>query len=116
VRGNDLKSMSIDELWNLHEEVTVELAQKLQSEKTGLEQRLRQIGGADNVSGLYRSRRSYPPVPPKYRNPTNPMQTWSGRGKQPRWLTAALKTGHKIEEFVIGKPDAGGEGPRRRRA
>jgi DNA-binding protein H-NS len=60
VRGNDLKSMSIDELWNLHEEVTVELAQKLQSEKTGLEQRLRQIGGADNVSGLYRVRRPYP--------------------------------------------------------
>jgi DNA-binding protein H-NS len=43
MRGKDLKSMSIDELWDLHEEVTLELAQKLQSEKTKLEQRLRQI-------------------------------------------------------------------------
>ena len=40
-RGNDIKSMSVDELWKLHEEVTVELAQKLQSEKTELIQRLR---------------------------------------------------------------------------
>jgi hypothetical protein len=49
--GNDLKSMSVDELWKLHEEVAGELAQKLQSEKTGLEQRLRQLQGGDIVSG-----------------------------------------------------------------
>ena len=49
--GNDLKSMSVDELWNLHEEVAAELAQKIQSEKTALEQRLRQLQGADEVSG-----------------------------------------------------------------
>jgi hypothetical protein len=48
-RGNDLKSMSVDELWKLHEEVTVELAQKLESEKTGLQQRLRQFHGADKL-------------------------------------------------------------------
>jgi hypothetical protein len=56
-RGNDLKSMSVDELWKLYEEVTMELAQKLQSEKTGLKQRLRQLHGADNVSWPYRARR-----------------------------------------------------------
>jgi DNA-binding protein H-NS len=26
---------------------------------------------------------------------------WSGRGKQPRWLVAALQSGHKIEDFLI---------------
>jgi DNA-binding protein H-NS len=56
-RGNDIKSMSVDELWKLHEKVTVELAQKLQSEKIGLIQRLRQVHGADNVSRPYRPRR-----------------------------------------------------------
>jgi DNA-binding protein H-NS len=34
---------------------------------------------------------------PEYRNPQTPSETWSGRGKQPRWLTAAIKTGRKIE-------------------
>jgi DNA-binding protein H-NS len=56
-RGNDLKSMSVDELWKLHEAVTVELAEKLQSEKNGIKQRLRQLHEADNVSGSYRARR-----------------------------------------------------------
>ncbi len=55
--GIDLKAMSVDELWKLHEEVTAELAQKLQSEKNGLEQRLRQLRGADNVSAPYRAHR-----------------------------------------------------------
>ena len=57
MRGNDLSSMSIDELWKLHEEVTLELAGKLPAEKARLEQRLHQLQGVDNVSGLYRSRR-----------------------------------------------------------
>jgi len=49
-----------------------------------------------------RERRKYPRVLPKYQNPNEPSETWSGRGKQPRWLTAALKTGHTIEDFIIG--------------
>lgn len=96
--------MSIDELWSLHEEVTLELAQKLQSEKARLEQRLRQIQGADNVSGLNPDRRPYPPVPPKYRNPKNPAETWSGRGKQPRWLSPQLRAGRRLDDFLIDRP------------
>jgi DNA-binding protein H-NS len=30
-------------------------------------------------------------VAPKYRNPADPSQTWSGRGRQPRWFNAALR-------------------------
>jgi DNA-binding protein H-NS len=33
-----------------------------------------------------------------------PSETWAGRGKTPRWLVAALKTGRKLEEFEIGNP------------
>jgi DNA-binding protein H-NS len=47
-------------------------------------------------------RRKYPRVMPKYRNPQT-SETWSGRGKLPRWLVAAMKTGRKIEEFRIGE-------------
>jgi DNA-binding protein H-NS len=93
VRGNDLKSMSTDELWKLHDEVIVELAQKLQAEKTKLDQRLRQLRGTD--------KHPYPPVLPKYRNPKNPTDTWSGRGKQPRWLEALIQAGRRLDDFLI---------------
>lgn len=37
----------------------------------------------------------------KYRNPKDAAQTWSGRGRQPKWLVAALKKGEKIESFLV---------------
>ncbi len=47
------------------------------------------------------ARRSYPQVFPKYRNPAEPSETWAGRGKRPRWLTAQLKSGKQIDDFRI---------------
>jgi DNA-binding protein H-NS len=39
---------------------------------------------------------------PKFRNPANRSETWSGRGLQPKWLIAAMKgTGQKLEHFAI---------------
>ena len=40
-------------------------------------------------------------VAPKYRNPENPSETWAGRGLKPKWLTAALQGGRKLEHFAI---------------
>lgn len=40
-------------------------------------------------------------VPPKYRNPADKDQTWTGRGKQPLWLAALTRKGRKLEEFLI---------------
>lgn len=40
-------------------------------------------------------------VPPKYRNPADAAQTWSGRGKRPRWFNDALKAGKKEKDLLI---------------
>ncbi|GAB3788116.1 H-NS histone family protein [Dyella agri] len=41
-------------------------------------------------------------VAPKYRNPENPAQTWSGRGKHPVWFNEALKKkGVTAESLLI---------------
>ena len=42
-------------------------------------------------------------VPPKYRNPANRLETWTGRGKQPRWLAELTAAGKKAEDFLISK-------------
>ena len=39
-------------------------------------------------------------VAPKYRDPAT-GQTWSGRGKVPRWLAAYIKKGKKKDDFKI---------------
>ena len=40
-------------------------------------------------------------VAPRYRNPSNKKDTWAGRGREPRWLVAAIKAGKKREDFKI---------------
>ncbi|MDO5610683.1 MAG: H-NS histone family protein [Pseudomonadota bacterium] len=43
-------------------------------------------------------------VEPKYADPANGGQTWSGRGKRPRWLAAYVDQGRNLDEFLISKP------------
>jgi DNA-binding protein H-NS len=46
-------------------------------------------------------------VAPKYRNPDNASQTWSGRGKRPLWFTAALmKRGVTADSLLISGSSA----------
>jgi DNA-binding protein H-NS len=40
-------------------------------------------------------------VAPKYRNPANAAETWSGRGKHPRWMATLIAGGKKAEDFLI---------------
>jgi DNA-binding protein H-NS len=89
------EQMGVDDLWRLHLAISEVLQEKIQQEKLRLEERLKRL--QTPVSG----RRPYPPVPPKYRNPDQPSETWAGRGKQPRWLVAQLKSGRRIEDFSI---------------
>jgi DNA-binding protein H-NS len=44
-------------------------------------------------------------VAPKYRNPDNPAETWTGRGRQPRWVQAALTGGRSLSDFAIPAED-----------
>jgi DNA-binding protein H-NS len=37
----------------------------------------------------------------KYRNPANPSQTWTGRGRQPGWIKEGLAAGKSAADFAI---------------
>jgi DNA-binding protein H-NS len=100
----NVDAMSVDEMWKLHEEI-VPILRELEKRLAHLrhENEMPQSVSSDNklkrdASG---ERRKYPRVLPKYRNSIEPFETWSGRGRQPRWLIAALRAGHTIDEFVI---------------
>jgi DNA-binding protein H-NS len=46
-------------------------------------------------------RRGQGTVAVKYRDPKNPSNTWTGRGRPPRWMAAAVKSGSKRDDFLI---------------
>jgi DNA-binding protein H-NS len=50
-----------------------------------------------------RSRLQGRKVPPKYRNPEDPAEIWTGRGRMPRWMAAMVKKGKKRDDFLIKK-------------
>ena len=107
-----ISSLSMDELWALHEEVSNMLSEKILNEKRELEDRLAKLNGG-MIAKIKRSdlqvaerrkvRRKYPPVLPKFENPSDPSETWAGRGKQPRWLVSQLKAGKKMNDFLIDR-------------
>ena len=41
----------------------------------------------------------------KYANPQNPNETWTGRGKHPRWLATQLAAGKPLTDFLIVKAE-----------
>ena len=91
----NLKTLTIDELWILREEIRALLSSKLSAKKQQLEERLIQLSGRSA-----KERRPYPRVTQKYRNPDRPIDTWSGRGKQPHWVRKHLTMGKKIEDLL----------------
>jgi DNA-binding protein H-NS len=97
-----LKSMSVAKLQDLRNQVDAAITQKIRARRSELEMELSALA-RHAPEGLHGKARGGPrgPVPPKYRNPKDPSQTWAGRGLQPRWLKDAIKSGKKLESFLI---------------
>jgi DNA-binding protein H-NS len=101
VKNINLANMSANDLWRLREEVGTILSTKLGAEKQKLELRLARLNG--RLEPKQGARRPYPKVHPKYRNPERPSETWSGRGKQPRWVGAQLRSGMRVDDLLISQ-------------
>jgi DNA-binding protein H-NS len=101
MKDQDLAMKSADELWALYEKIRAILPKKLDAEKHQLERRLVQLTG--RIENESKARQPYPKVRQKYRNPEMPSETWSGRGRQPHWVGAQLRSGKKVDELLIAR-------------
>ena len=98
-----LKSMSLDKLVALRNQVEAALTAKVANQRRMLQQGLSKLSrfqGGVRLKAIF-GRGAKGPVAPKYRNPENPTETWAGRGLKPRWLAAAIKSGKKQDDFLI---------------
>jgi DNA-binding protein H-NS len=99
----NLTSMSVDALLKFRDDI-----EKVLSRKAGeLKTQLSRLGGGTAGNGR-RGRKvsslTGRKAPIKYRDKSG--NVWAGRGAQPRWLTAAIKSGKKREDFLIDKSAA----------
>lgn len=99
----NVDKLSYAELLKLQERVTAAIAGKKAEDAALTKQALRDLAEKRgfNIDELF-GKRGKRAAAPKYRNPANPDETWTGRGRKPNWLVAALKkNGGKIEPFAI---------------
>ncbi|WP_273778238.1 MULTISPECIES: H-NS histone family protein [unclassified Acinetobacter] len=105
----DLSNLSVDELKRLQLEAEALIESK---KDQAIEDAYNQIMAiAENVGlsieqimemgAQKRKQTTRKSVEPRYRNRNNPEETWTGRGKQPRWLVAELEKGANLEDFLI---------------
>ena len=105
-RKNSLDKMSYSELATLRTQIDGMMVEKQAAERTALRQKLSDMArehglSLDEVLGKGR-RKGKGSVAIKYRDPKNPDNTWTGRGRMPRWMVAATKGSKaKKEDFLI---------------
>lgn len=101
----DLNSMSLKELKDLQGQVARAIAsfedRKKKQALAELEEKARAMGFTlAELTGASVPRKRAP-ASAKYANPANPSDTWSGRGRKPRWFSEALKAGKKPEDMSV---------------
>ncbi len=120
MNAHDFKTMTVDDLLILRDRITETLSSRVAAERRDLEIRLARLQQVDlrephrlahggHIIGMRAT------VAPKYRNSDNPSETWSGRGRQPRWLQSAVKAGRKVRDFEILEGEAKMKASRARR-
>lgn len=106
--GLNIKSLDVDALLALRAEIDKRLTEKRRLLEKQLSLLASDNGGGTATARALASydRRKFSAlkgrkIEPKYRGPGG--ETWAGRGAQPRWLSSALKSGKKLEDFLIEK-------------
>ena len=101
----DLDALSLSELKQLRKDVDTAITNFTERERRkALAEveafaRDRGLSPAD-LAGLA-VKRTRKPAAPKYANPADPSQTWTGRGRRPRWVDAALASGKSLDDLSI---------------
>jgi DNA-binding protein H-NS len=104
-RPSNLEKMSYAELANLELQIARLKAKKQIEERTELREQMASMAnqhGFDLRELVDGRRKGKGTVAPKYRDPKNPDNTWTGRGRMPLWMVAATKRGKaKKDDFLI---------------
>ncbi len=101
----DLSNLSAAELRKLQEQIKRELIKRESEDKAKARQQILEIahslgvplkeligGGARGKTGS---------VAPRFRNPADPSQLWTGRGRQPKWVKDWVDAGKPIDELRV---------------
>ena len=102
----NLDKLSLHELKQLQNDVVVAISNQEEIEKIQAVEALKELAEAKGFTlsellGGAPAQSKKRVVAPKYQNPSNPGETWSGRGRKPKWFEAAIAAGKTASEMKI---------------
>jgi DNA-binding protein H-NS len=102
----NLDDLSFEELKSLQNDVTVALYNFEKRKKAEALAEIKSLAHAkgfslDELLGGEAAKGKRAPAVAKYADPANPDNTWSGRGRKPKWLVAQIENGKTVEDFAI---------------
>ena len=102
----DLNGLSLEELKKLKKDVEKAIANfeeraRLQALAEAEEVARARGFSLSDLAEVQKSKGKGKTVPPKYANPNDPTQMWSGRGRRPKWVNEALEAGKSLEDLKI---------------
>lgn len=100
MKNGQLGKMSVKELRALRDRVDQAIAEREREERAELKTKLADLASKSgfSVSELFGTGKGKGTVAIKYRNSQNASETWTGRGRRPRWI---VKAGGDIERFRV---------------
>ncbi len=101
----DLNTLSLKELKELQSQVAKAISgyedRRKREALAELEEKAKAMGfSLAELTGVTVGRKRSPSTA-KYANPANAADTWSGRGRKPRWFSEALAKGKKPDDMAI---------------
>jgi DNA-binding protein H-NS len=100
MRDSQLQKMPLKELTTLQIRISQAIAEKRIEERSEVRAKMEELARASgfSVAELFGGKGKRGKVAPKYRNPKDPSQTWTGRGRRPLWIA---KAGGDVQRFLI---------------
>ena len=99
----NLDNLSIEQLDKLKTSIDSTIVNKRQSELLAVRQQVDEL--IDNcpftLAEVMEAKPARKPVLPKYRNPNDAEQTWTGRGRRPLWIEDSLNNGMDLADLLI---------------
>ena len=104
-RTPNLNKMSYAELSRLQVQIDRAMSERQNADRSALREKMEALArqhGLSLAEVLGKRRKGKGTVAVKYRDPNNSDNTWTGRGRMPRWMVAATKGAKsKKEDFLI---------------
>ena len=101
----DYEKLSRSDLLNIMKEIPLELNRRDKSLKKDLREKMHKLAeeAGYSLDEILDKSKAKPTkkAAPKYQNPDDDSMTWSGRGRKPLWIIAALEAGLTLDDLAI---------------